>query len=259
MLKILLNLIYLLKRGMNMSILNKTDLKIPTHLAIILDGNGRWALKRHLKRTMGHKVGAETMREIIDYSFSLGVKVLSLYCFSTENWKRDKEEVDYLFTLPIIYFDKYIDSMVNKGIKVIFSGDISKLPNKTMLACDKALLKTKNCNKYILNICLNYGSHDEIVRACKLIANEVENKQISINDINEKTIQDHLYSKNLPNIDFLIRTSNEKRLSNFMLWQASYAELYFTKTLWPAFTKRCLIKALKDYSKRDRRFGGVKK
>ena len=235
------------------------NMKVPNHIAIILDGNGRWAKAKGMPRGYGHIKGCANLEQICYDIKDLGVKYLTVYAFSTENWKRDKEEVDYLFTLPIIYFDKYIDSMVNKGIKVIFSGDISKLPNKTMLACDRALLKTKNCNKCILNICLNYGSHDEIVRACKLIANEVEHKQISINDINEKTIQDHLYSKDLPNIDFLIRTSNEKRLSNFMLWQASYAELYFTKTLWPAFTKRCLIKALKDYSKRDRRFGGVKK
>ncbi len=238
--------------------LEEKSMKIPTHLAIILDGNGRWALKQGLARTLGHKAGAKTMKDIVEYAFTLGVKVLSLFCFSTENWKREKEEVDYLFTLPIEYFGKYTDKLIEDDIKVVISGDISSLPQETIIACDKAVLKTKNCASHVLNICLNYGSHDEIIRAVKQIANEVKNNQLDINDIHEKTFENYLYTKGLPPVDFLIRTSNEKRISNFMLWQISYAEIYFTKTLWPAFTKKDLKKALMDYAQRNRRFGGVK-
>ena len=242
-----------------MAKINEQELKIPTHLAIILDGNGRWAQKRGLVRMMGHKAGAKALKNIVNYAFSLGIKVLSVYCFSTENWKRDKEEVDYLFTLPVEYFSKYQERLIANGTRVMFSGDISKLPTKTMLSCDSIALNTKECKSNILNICLNYGANDELVRATKLIASKVLNNEMSIEDIDESTIEKHLYTKDLPPVDLLIRTSNEKRISNFLLWQISYAELYFTKTHWPAFTKKELDKAILDYSKRDRRFGGVKK
>ena len=242
-----------------MAKINEQELKIPTHLAIILDGNGRWAQKRGLVRMMGHKAGAKALKYIVNYAFSLGIKVLSVYCFSTENWKRDKEEVDYLFTLPVEYFSKYQDRLIANGTRVMFSGDISKLPTKTMLSCDSIALNTKKCKSNILNICLNYGAKDELVRATKLIASKVLNNEMSIEEIDESTIEKHLYTKDLPPVDLLIRTSNEKRISNFLLWQISYAELYFTKTHWPAFTKKELDKAILDYSKRDRRFGGVKK
>ncbi len=240
-----------------MEILNNENIKIPEHIAIILDGNGRWALKRGLIRTMGHKVGAETMRKTINYAFSLGVKVLSLFCFSTENWKRDKEEIAYLFTLPIEYFNKYTDKLIEEDVKVVVSGDISVLPKETMLACDKAILKTKNCKSYVLNICLNYGGKAEIIRACKQIVNDVNSNKLLLENLNEKTFENYLYTKNLPPVDLLIRTSNEKRISNFMLWQIAYAEIYFTKTLWPAFTKKDLDKAIEEYNHRQRRFGGV--
>lgn len=240
-----------------MALIEET-MKIPDHLAIILDGNGRWALKQGLARTLGHKAGAKTMKDIVNYAFTLGVKVLSLYCFSTENWKRDKDEIDYLFTLPIEYFAKYIDKLIEDDIRIVISGDISRLPQETRLACDKAILQTKQCTSHVLNICLNYGSHDEILRAVKQIASEVKNNQLSINDIQEKNFENYLYTKGLPPVDLLIRTSNEKRISNFMLWQISYAEIYFTKTLWPAFSKKDLKKAFIEYAHRDRRFGGVK-
>lgn len=233
------------------------NVKIPSHIAIILDGNGRWALKQGLVRTLGHKAGANTMKNIINYAFDLGVKVLSLFCFSTENWKRDQKEVDYLFTLPIEYFNKYTDTLVENGIKVVISGDLSKLPQETILACDKALLKTANCQKHVLNICLNYGGKAEIVRACKLIVSEVINNKLDLNSLDEMTFENYLYTKGLPPIDLLIRTSNEKRISNFMLYQLAYAEIYFTKTLWPAFSKKDLDKAILEYNNRNRRFGGV--
>lgn len=234
-------------------------MKIPTHLAIILDGNGRWAQKKGLIRSLGHKAGANALKETTNNAFKMGVKVLSVFCFSTENWKRDKEEVEYLFTLPIEYFNKYSDSLVKNDIKVIFSGDISKLPKETFMACDAIRLKTKNCKSFVLNICINYGSHDEIVMACKTISSKVKNNELDVNDITKEVFENHLYTNGLPPVDLLIRTSNEQRISNFLLWQISYAELYFTKTHWPAFTKHTLEKAFIEYGKRDRRFGGVKK
>ena len=230
---------------------------VPTHLAIIFDGNGRWAKQKGLIRSLGHKQGAKVVKEVISYVFKENVKVLSLFCFSTENWKRDQKEIDYLMSLPIKYFLQYEENLINNGVKVIFSGDLSKLPLNTRLACEKIALKTKLCDKHILNICLNYGGQDEIVNACIEIAKKVKNNIISIDEINKEIFENHLYSKGLPSIDLLIRTSNEKRLSNFMLYQLAYAELYFTKVLWPDFSKRCIKKAFKEYNQRIRRFGGV--
>lgn len=237
---------------------NLIDIKIPSHLAIILDGNGRWAKQRGLKRILGHKAGVEALRETIKASFDLGVKYLSVYCFSTENWKRDKEEVDYLFTLPKIYFDRYINYFLEKDIRIIISGNLNPLPESTRNSCLMAIEKTKKCQKGIFNVCFNYGSHDEILKACKEIALEVKEGKININQIDEKLFENHLYTKDLPPVDLLIRTSNEQRISNFLLWQISYAEIYFTKTFWPDFNKDELIKAFKEYTNRDRRFGGIK-
>ena len=231
--------------------------KLPTHLAIILDGNGRWAIKNGLVRSLGHKQGAKVVKEVISYVFKENVYVLSLFCFSIENWKRDQKEIDYLMSLPIKYFSEYEENLLSNGIKVIFSGDLSKLPLNTRLACEKIALKTKLCDKHILNICINYGGQDEIVKACKEIASKVKNNILSVDSISKTIFEDHLYSKGLPQIDLLIRTSNEQRLSNFMLYQLSYAELYFTKVLWPDFNKRCIKKAFKEYNLRIRRFGGV--
>lgn len=233
------------------------EMKIPTHLAIILDGNGRWALKKGLARSIGHKVGADTLKEIISYAFSLNVKVLSLFCFSTENWKRDKDEVDYLFSLLTSYLNEFGNKLIEKDIKVIFSGDISKLPKSCMLACERLKLKSKSNKSHIINFCINYGFKDELVKAVKEIALKVKNNNLNVSSIDESVIESHFYSKDLPSIDLLIRTSNELRLSNFMLYQASYAELYFTKKLWPAFSKKDLQKAFVEFAKRKRRFGGV--
>ena len=231
--------------------------KVPTHLAIILDGNGRWALKKGLIRSLGHKQGAKVVKEVISYVFEQKVKVLSLFCFSTENWKRDKTEINYLMSIPIKYFNEYEKNLIDGGIKVIFSGDLTKIPLDSKLACERIALKTKHCEKHILNICLNYGGKDEIIRASKEIAKKVKNDIISIDDIDNEVFENHLYSKDLPMIDLLIRTSNEQRLSNFMLYQLAYAELYFTKVLWPDFNKKCIDKAFKEYNLRKRRFGGV--
>lgn len=240
-----------------MSIIKSKKMKIPTHLAIILDGNGRWALKKGLSRSIGHKVGAKTMKEIISYCFSLNVKFLSLYCFSIDNIKREKKEVDYLLSLPEQYFNRYLNDLIKDDIKVIISGDISIIPKNSKKACEKVIEKTKDCKTHTLNICLNYGSQEEIVQTCINICKDVKEEKIDINSIDKSLFESYLYSKELPSIDLLIRTSNEKRLSNFMLYQMSYAELYFTKTLWPAFSKKDLQKAFIEFNKRKRRFGGV--
>lgn len=241
---------------MSLSFFNK--MKIPTHLAIILDGNGRWAIKKGFVRSFGHKIGAKTLKDIINYAFSLNVKVMSLFCFSTENWKREQDEINYLFSLPIEYFEKFEKNLIDKDIKVIFSGDLSKLPLKTKLSCERIQNKTIKCKKHVLNFCINYGGKDEIVSACKTIANEVKNNMIRVKDIDETLFEKYLYSHGLPDIDLLIRTSNEKRISNFMLWKLSYAELYFTKKYWPAFNKKDLDKAFIEFNNRTRKFGGVK-
>jgi undecaprenyl diphosphate synthase len=232
--------------------------KIPSNVAIILDGNGRWAQKKGLIRSLGHKAGAKALKETTNNAFKMGVKVLSVFCFSTENWKRDKEEVDYLFTLPIEYFNKYSESLVKNDIKVIFSGDISKLPKETFIACDAIRLKTSNCKSFVLNICINYGSHDEILMATKQIASKVKNNEMDVDDITKEVFENHLYTKGLPPVDLLIRTSNEQRISNFLLWQSAYSELYFTDTLWPDFTKEEYASILENFGGRERRFGGRK-
>lgn len=236
---------------------NKNTIKVPNHLAIILDGNGRWALKKGLVRSIGHKVGANTLKEIISYCYKVKVKYLSLFCFSTENWKRNENEVSYLFSLINDYFNNFEQSFIDNGIKVIISGDLSKLPLLVRLTCEKLVNKTKSLNNFIVNFCINYGGKDEIVNACKKIAFEVKNKLIDASSIDKTMFEKYLYSKELPDIDLLIRTSNEKRISNFMLYKLAYSEFYFTKKYWPAFKIKDLNKAFKEFSKRKRKFGGV--
>ena len=237
--------------------LNSKINNVPTHLAIILDGNGRWALRNHLVRHFGHQEGAKRVKEVVQEAFRLNVKYISIFAFSTENWKRPQEEIDYIFSLPKKFFKDNIQYFIDNEVKIIISGDYLKLPKETVDVIEDALNKTKKYSKYILNIALNYGSQAEILKACQEMAIDYKNKKIKLEDFNVETFNKHLYSKELPPIDYLIRTSNEKRISNFMLWQLSYAELYFSKKLWPEFNARQLRKALVDYSKRKRRYGGV--
>lgn len=237
--------------------LNSKINNVPTHLAIILDGNGRWALRNHLVRHFGHQEGAKRVKEVVQEAFRLNVKYISIFAFSTENWKRPQEEIDYIFSLPKKFFKDNIQYFIDNEVKIIISGDYLKLPKEIVDVIEDALNKTKEYSKYILNIALNYGSQAEILKACQEMAIDYKNKKIKLEDFNVETFNKHLYSKELPPIDFLIRTSNEKRISNFMLWQLSYAELYFSKKLWPEFNARQLRKALVDYSKRKRRYGGV--
>ena len=228
------------------------------HVAIIMDGNGRWAVNRGKKRTEGHKKGAEALREISECIYDKGVEVLSVYAFSTENWKRDKEEVDYLMDLFIKAFKENFEAVKKKGIKVIFSVLRTKLSDKVLNAMDKMMEETKDYTKGVFNICLNYGGQDEILEASKKISKDVKEGIINIEDINKELYNKYLFN-DLPEIDLLIRTSGEYRISNFMLWQMAYSEMYFTDVLWPDFNEEELDKALDSFNNRNRRFGGIKK
>lgn len=235
--------------------MNNTNIKIPNHLGIIVDGNGRWAKERNLPRSKGHDKGFKRLKEITSYGFDKGIKVISVYVFSTENFKRSNEEVNHLMDLFVTGFkkDKFY---LKENIKVIFSGKEGNLRQDVIDAMNTIKEETKNNTKGILNICLNYGGRDEIVTACKKFTEEVINNKTNIDDLNEQNFSKYLY-QDLPDIDFMIRTSGEERLSNFMLWQNSYAEFYFPKTYFPDFSKDEFDKALLVYTKRDRRFGNI--
>lgn len=227
------------------------------HIAFIMDGNGRWAKKRGLPRTLGHKEACNRIIEVFDHCKDYGIKVVSFYAFSTENWKRPKSEIDHLFKYLETFFKKEIDHLVRDGVRVILSGDLSRLPEKTQKTCYKAIELTKDNNTYVMNICLNYGGKEEITRAAKLIAEEVKNGTLKVDDINEEVFENHLYTKGLPNVDLLVRTSGEERTSNFLPWQIAYAEFVFTKVHWPDFKREAFVDCLKEYNNRNRRFGGL--
>jgi len=232
-----------------------SNLKIPNHVAIIVDGNGRWAKERNLPRSKGHDAGFRRLKEITSYAFNKGIKVVSIYVFSTENFKRSKEEVDYLMNLFITGFKK--DKFYQKeNVKVIFSGRREPLSNDVLEAMDTMVLETKDNTKGILNVCLNYGGRSEILDATKRIYGDIVNNKITIEDLTEELYTKYLYH-DLPNIDLMIRTSGELRLSNFMLWQNSYAEFYFPNTYFPDFDKKEFDKAIIEYTKRDRRYGNI--
>ena len=226
---------------------------IPEHVAIILDGNGRWATKRNKPRTFGHKKGAENVVDIAIHAKNRGVKYLTLYAFSTENWKRPASEVDYLMKLLISFVEKKLDQLMAEDCKINFLGDLSKIPENTRKAVEKALDKTEDNKSLFINIALNYGGRDEIVHAIKSI---IDDGYLS-KDIDEKLISKYLYTGNLPDPDLLIRPGGELRLSNFLIYQMAYTELYFTDCLWPDFNKDEFDKAIMEYAKRNRRFGDI--
>ena len=227
---------------------------IPNHIGIIMDGNGRWATKRGLSRSAGHLEGSKTFKKVIKYGFNKGIKIISIFAFSTENFKRSKEEVDYLMDLFISMFKKEIDEITKNDIKVVFSKKEKGLPDNLEKTIKELEEKTKDNKRGILNMCLNYGGQDEIVDMTKKICQQVSNNELNIDDIDKVIIEKNLYNE-LPPIDLLIRTSGEYRISNFMIWQMAYSELYFTDTLFPDFDESELDKALDEYSKRNRRFG----
>lgn len=233
------------------------NIVIPKHVGIIMDGNGRWAKMRGKKRSFGHLEGSKTLENIALYAIECGVQILSVYAFSTDNFKRSKEEVDYLMDLFIIMFNKKMKKIKDNGIKVIFSGRREPLREDVLASMHKIVEETKNNKRGILNICLNYGGQEEIIDATKKIVELVNNGELNIDDIDKNSFYRYLYN-NLPPLDLLIRTSGEYRLSNFMPYQSTYSEFYFTDTLFPDFNNQEFDRAVESYNKRDRRFGNAK-
>ncbi len=232
------------------------NLVIPKSIAIILDGNGRWAEKRNLPRAMGHKAGCETLEKTVEDCVRLGVECLTVYAFSTENWKRSALEVGALMKLLRFYMVKLIDVANKNNVKAVMIGDESRFEPDIRKGIKKLIEATKNNTGMVFAFAINYGGRDEIKRAVENIADDVESGKISKSDISEELISSYLDTKDLPDPDLLIRTSGELRVSNFLLWQIAYSEFYITDTLWPDFDKEELLKAIESYSHRQRRFGG---
>jgi undecaprenyl diphosphate synthase len=234
--------------------------RLPKHIAIILDGNGRWAKQRNLPRSEGHRQGGENLKKLVDVILELEIPYISLYTFSTENWKRPKSEIQSLWNLLQEFFTKYLEECKQKQICIKVSGDISKLPKASQEILNKAVQETKKNKRLLANFCINYGSKQEILRAVnQIIQIKIEQYKNTgkISDIKIKEFEKHLYTYPLPSVDLLIRPGGEQRISNFLLWQCAYAELYFTDVLWPDFSREELFKALEWYSGRERRFGGL--
>lgn len=230
---------------------------IPKHVAIIMDGNGRWARRLGMPRIVGHRSGMKAVKRATIAADELGISILTLYAFSTENWKRPKDEVDYLMSLPQEFLAIELDELVEKNVQVRMMGHTDELPAHTIAAMEEAIERTKDNTGLILNFALNYGSRREITESVKGIAKTVQSGELSVEDITPDTIESRLLSAGLPDPDLLIRTSGELRLSNFMLWQTAYSELWFTDILWPDFSKEHLVQAVAEYQRRTRRYGGL--
>lgn len=229
--------------------------KLPRHIAIIMDGNGRWAKKRSLPKIAGHRAGVKSVEEVIKTCKEIGVKVLTLYTFSTENWKRPRKEIDALMMLLGGYLDRETERIAKENIRIHTIGKISALPPMIRLKLRKIEEKTINNEGILVNLALNYGGRSEIIDAARKISEEVKNNNLKPDDISEELFAGYLYTAGLPDPDLLIRTSGEARLSNFLLWQISYAEIYITNTLWPDFCRKELERAILDYQTRQRRYG----
>ncbi|WP_040204999.1 isoprenyl transferase [Neobacillus jeddahensis] len=233
------------------------ELPVPEHVAIIMDGNGRWAKKRALPRIAGHHEGMKVVRKTTMLANDLGVKTLTLYAFSTENWKRPKNEVEYIMKLPAEFLGTFLPELVKNNVQVKMMGYKDQLPVHTLRAIEKAIEETKNNNGLVLNFALNYGSRAEILDAVKLVLNDSKNGILKEADLNEEVFSSYLMTSDFADPDLLIRTSGEIRLSNFMLWQLAYSELWFTEVLWPDFNEEHLLEAIEVFQKRQRRFGGI--
>ena len=229
--------------------------KLPKHIAIIMDGNGRWAQEKGYTRIYGHNKGVKSVQKIVEESLNLGIQYLTLYAFSVDNWNRPKKEIGTLMSLLVDSLKKEFEKLIKNKIRLNAIGNIKALPKKVRDEIIRVSDKTKNNSKMILTIALSYGAREEIENVIKNIAREVKNNTISIENVDHSIINKHLYTQNLPDVDLLIRTSGEQRISNFLLWQIAYAELYFTDVYWPDFGKKDFYKALFNYQKRERRFG----
>lgn len=231
---------------------------IPKHIAIIMDGNGRWAKSKMMPRTFGHKAGVETIRKIVKEASRLGVKYMTLYAFSTENWKRPKEEVSALMGLLVSYLKKELDELDKNDVKILTIGDINALPQACIDELNTSIEKTKNNKGLVLSLALNYGGRNDIINAVKSIAGDIKDGKIDYSNIDETLISNKLSTNQILDPDLVIRTSGEQRLSNFLLWEVAYSEFYYTDIHWPDFDERELQKAIYDYQSRDRRFGNIK-
>ncbi|AQS59354.1 isoprenyl transferase [Desulforamulus ferrireducens] len=231
--------------------------RLPQHIAIIMDGNGRWAQRRGMPRSLGHRAGVESLRNIVKLCSELGVKVLTCYAFSTENWKRPQDEVSYLMDLLVEYLQKELDELHSEGVRVNAIGRIGELPNQPQEALKAAMEKTAGNTGLLLNLALNYGGRAEITDAVIKIAHSLNNKQLKIEEINEKVIAQYLYTSGMPDPELLIRPSGDFRISNFLLWQLAYTEFWLTHVMWPDFKRIHLLQAILDYQRRERRFGGI--
>ncbi|MDD2821060.1 MAG: isoprenyl transferase [Flavobacterium sp.] len=239
-----------------MDLLNTIDTtNLPKHVAIIMDGNGRWAKQQGLLRALGHESGTKSVKTTIEACAKLGIEFLTLYAFSTENWNRPKLEVETLMKLLIRSLKKELSTLQENNIKLNAIGNLEKLPKSAQKELQDVIHKTKNNTRLTLTLALSYGAREEIVNAVRNISNKVKNNIISLDSIDDSIINEHLYTQNLPDVDLLIRTSGEHRISNFLLWQIAYAELYFTEILWPDFKEQDLYEAIVSYQKRERRFG----
>ncbi|MCD8180351.1 MAG: isoprenyl transferase [Firmicutes bacterium] len=231
--------------------------RLPEHIGIIMDGNGRWAKRRGLPRSAGHSAGAESLKKIITEANNIGIKYITVYAFSTENWKRPKDEVDYLMSLLLDYLRNAEKTLSGENVVIRAIGSREGLSEEICKQIDKTEKFTSKNTGIVMNIALNYGGREEIASAARSACADVQSGKISVDDIDDKLFSEYLYTKNQPDVDLLIRTSGEQRLSNFMLWQVSYAEMWFTNKLWPDFKPADLHKAIIDFQNRGRRFGGV--
>ena len=230
---------------------------IPNHVGIIMDGNGRWAKNRNMPRTFGHKEGTKRVIEIVEAAYKINIKSLTLYAFSTENWKRPEEEISKLMDLLAFYIKSQLEKIKKNNVRIKVLGDYSIFPDKIVKLIDDALQETKSSDKMILNIGLNYGGQSEIVRATKNICRDVIDRKIDINDIDTESYKEYLYTKGQDDLDLLIRPSGELRVSNFLLYQLAYSEFYFSNILWPDFHENEFFQAICDFQRRNRRYGGL--
>jgi undecaprenyl diphosphate synthase len=231
--------------------------RIPRHIAVIMDGNGRWAKKRGMIRTFGHKTAMKSVKTAISYCSRLGVEVLTLYAFSTENWKRPQDEVSFLMDLIVEYLRKETPEMKENGVRLHFIGDVERLPEKSIQAIRNSTFETQDNHGLKVNIAINYGGRAEIVRGIRQLIRDVQSGKVTEDEITEERFSSYLYTSGDPDPDLIIRSGGETRLSNFLIWQASYAELYFTDVLWPDFGEKQFDQAIEYYQKKNRRFGGL--